>query len=111
MAGLTLAALGIVFGDIGTSPLYAFRAGFLKPESAVVTTDVVFGLISVFFWTLVVIIGIKYAFFILRADNRGEGGIFALLSLLPTAKEGSVFKLPPAQTCRQAARPKIRTTS
>ncbi len=99
MAGLTLAALGIVFGDIGTSPLYAFRAGFLKPESAVVTTDVVFGLISVFFWTLVVIIGIKYAFFILRADNRGEGGIFALLSLLPTAKEGSVFKLPPALLC------------
>jgi len=94
-AALTLAALGIVFGDIGTSPLYAFRSGFLRPESAAVTHDVVFGLISVFFWTLVIVIGIKYAFFILRADNRGEGGIFALLSLLPTPKEGTVFKLPP----------------
>jgi len=99
MAAMTLAALGIVFGDIGTSPLYAFRAGFLKPETDEVSTAIVFGLISVFFWTLVIIIGVKYAFFILRADNRGEGGIFALLSLLPTAKEGSVFKLPPTLLC------------
>ena len=94
MAALSLAALGIVFGDIGTSPLYAFRAGFLKPEASQISNEVVFGLISVFFWTLIFVIGIKYAFFILRADNRGEGGIFALLSLLPNAKEGSVFKLP-----------------
>ncbi len=94
MAALSLAALGIVFGDIGTSPLYAFRAGFLKPEVSQVSNEVVFGLISVFFWTLIIVIGIKYAFFILRADNRGEGGIFALLSLLPNTKESSVFKLP-----------------
>jgi len=94
MAALSLAALGIVFGDIGTSPLYAFRAGFLKPEASQISNEVVFGLISLFFWTLIFVIGIKYAFFILRADNRGEGGIFALLSLLPNAKEGSVFKLP-----------------
>jgi KUP system potassium uptake protein len=96
MAALSLAALGIVFGDIGTSPLYAFRAGFLKPEASQVSNEVVFGLISLFFWTLIFVIAIKYAFFILRADNRGEGGIFALLSLLPNSKEGSVFKLPPS---------------
>ncbi len=94
LAGLSIGALGIVFGDIGTSPLYAFREGFIGHGPENVTTDSVFGLISVFFWTLVVIIGVKYTFFILRADNRGEGGIFALLSLLPTSKEGSVFKLP-----------------
>jgi KUP system potassium uptake protein len=96
MAALSLAALGIVFGDIGTSPLYAFRAGFLKPEAGEVSNAIVFGLISLFFWTLIFVIAIKYAFFILRADNRGEGGIFALLSLLPNSKEGSVFKLPPS---------------
>lgn len=94
LAALTVGALGVVFGDIGTSPLYAFREGFEGTGADHVTTPAIFGLISVFFWTLVVVIGGKYAFFILRADNRGEGGIFALLSLLPLSKEGSVFKLP-----------------
>ena len=94
LAALSLAALGVVFGDIGTSPLYAFRAGFVEPTGAAVSHDVVFGLISIFFWTLIIVIGVKYAWFILRADNRGEGGILALLSLLPLANESSVFKLP-----------------
>ncbi len=94
LAAVALAALGVVFGDIGTSPLYAFRAGFIEPTAAAVSHDVVFGLISTFFWTLIIVIGIKYTLFILRADNRGEGGIFALLSLLPTVSEASVFKLP-----------------
>ncbi len=94
LAGLSLGALGIVFGDIGTSPLYAFREGFLGHGVEHVSQESVFGLISVFFWTLVVVIGIKYTHFILRADNRGEGGIFALLSLLTGSKEKSVFKLP-----------------
>ncbi len=98
-AGVVLAAIGIVFGDIGTSPLYALRAGFLLPGQESVSADavsepLVYGLISIFFWTLMLVISIKYVIFILRADNRGEGGIFALLSLLPTPKEGSVFKLP-----------------
>lgn len=94
LAAIALAALGVVFGDIGTSPLYAFRAGFLEPVASDVTPHVVFGLISVFFWTLIIVIAVKYALFILRADNRGEGGIFALLSLLPKVNEGTVFKLP-----------------
>jgi len=98
-AGVVLAAVGIVFGDIGTSPLYALRAGFLLPGQDTVSAEAVsepliYGLISVFFWTLVLVIGVKYVLFILRADNRGEGGIFALLSLLPTRQEGSVFGLP-----------------
>jgi KUP system potassium uptake protein len=94
LAGLTLGALGVVFGDIGTSPLYAFREGFLGAGHEAINTESVFGLISVFFWTLVLVIGIKYAFFILRADNRGEGGIFALLALLPKGDESSVARLP-----------------
>jgi len=98
-AGVVLAAIGIVFGDIGTSPLYALRAGFLVPGQESVSADavslpLVYGLISIFFWTLMLVISVKYLLFILRADNRGEGGIFALLSLLPTPKEGSVFGLP-----------------
>ncbi len=95
LAAVALGALGVVFGDIGTSPLYAFRAGFMEGATAAdVSQGVVFGLISTFFWTLLIIIGVKYALFILRADNRGEGGIFALLSLLPTVGESSVFKIP-----------------
>lgn len=94
LAAVALGALGVVFGDIGTSPLYAFKAGFVHAVPSAVTHDVVFGLISVFFWTLIIVIGVKYARFILRADNNGEGGIFALLSMLPRADEATVFKLP-----------------
>ncbi len=93
-AGLALGALGIVFGDIGTSPLYAFREGFIGHTADSMNPTAVYGLISLFFWTLVAVIGVKYAFFILRADNRGEGGIFALLALLPKPEEGRVSKLP-----------------
>jgi KUP system potassium uptake protein len=98
-AGVVLAAIGIVFGDIGTSPLYALRAGFLLPGEQSVSADavsepLVLGLISTFFWTLMLVISVKYMLFILRADNRGEGGIFALLSLLPNRQERNVFGLP-----------------
>jgi KUP system potassium uptake protein len=75
-----LAALGIVYGDIGTSPLYAFKqaadaGGTLSPET---TT----GIVSLILWSLIMIISIKYAILIMRADNHGEGGIVALLALL-----------------------------
>ncbi len=98
-AGVVIAAIGIVFGDIGTSPLYALRAGFLLHGQTSVSADavsqpMVYGLISIFFWTLILIISVKYVMFVLRADNRGEGGNFALLALLPTRQEGSVFGLP-----------------
>ena len=78
-AGL-LAALGVVFGDIGTSPIYtldtAFTIGVVKPEA-----DQVLGFLSLIVWSLIVVVGIWYAIFIMRADNRGEGGIFALMAL------------------------------
>ena len=75
-----LAALGIVYGDIGTSPLYAFKqaaisGGTLSPET-------ITGIVSLILWSLIMIISVKYAILIMRADNHGEGGIVALLALL-----------------------------
>ena len=81
LASLSLAALGIVYGDIGTSPLYAVRESFHPAHGLAVTPPNVLGVLSLIFWSLVLVISIKYLVFILRADNRGEGGIMALASL------------------------------
>ncbi|MBI5088038.1 MAG: KUP/HAK/KT family potassium transporter, partial [Actinobacteria bacterium] len=78
---MALGALGVVFGDIGTSPLYAFREAFEHHHLTVDKTNAL-GLASVAFWALVVIISIKYIGFVMRADNRGEGGILALTALV-----------------------------
>jgi KUP system potassium uptake protein len=87
MAGLTLAALGVVFGDIGTSPLYALQAVFNVDGRAVhVTRANVYGVISLVFWSITMIVSVKYVTFIMRADNDGEGGIMALTALLDGAK-------------------------
>jgi KUP system potassium uptake protein len=79
----SLLALGIVYGDIGTSPIYAFRASFVadSPRLAVTAPNVL-GILSLIFWALIVVISIKYLLLVMRADNRGEGGIVALVSLL-----------------------------
>ena len=79
----TLGALGIVYGDIGTSPLYAFRAA-IKAASVdgSPTPEAVLGAASLIIWSLILVVSLKYAILILRADNRGEGGIVALLALL-----------------------------
>ena len=79
----TLGALGIVYGDIGTSPLYAFKEA-IKAATAGGTpiADAVLGVVSLIIWSLILIISLKYAILIMRADNRGEGGIVALLALL-----------------------------
>lgn len=79
LAGLSLAALGIVYGDIGTSPIYAFRESF---RNIALTSDNILGISSLVFWALNIIISIKYLMFILRADNDGEGGPLALLTLI-----------------------------
>jgi KUP system potassium uptake protein len=79
---LSLAALGVVYGDIGTSPLYAIRECFTLPHGVAVTRENVLGIESLFFWSLTLVIVVKYLSFIMRADNRGEGGILALLALL-----------------------------
>src|SRR5437016_8051349 len=76
---LTLTALGVVYGDIGTSPLYALQECF-KPEYGITPThENVVGVLSLITWSLILVVSIKYIVFILRADNRGEGGILALL--------------------------------
>jgi len=84
---LALAALGVVYGDIGTSPLYAIRECFYGKHSIELVQANVYGVLSLIFWSLTIVISIKYIIFILRADNRGEGGIFALLGLIPTSKD------------------------
>ncbi|HAB15896.1 MAG TPA: potassium transporter Kup [Verrucomicrobiota bacterium] len=80
-AGLTLAALGVVYGDIGTSPLYAMRECFHASHGVPVTPANVLGVLSLIIWSLIMIVSIKYVVFVLRMGNRGEGGILALLSL------------------------------
>src|SRR4051812_28111266 len=81
-AALTLAALGVVFGDIGTSPLYALHAVFTTGKGVDATHAGVYGVISLVFWAITLVVSVKYLTFILRADNDGEGGIMALIALL-----------------------------
>ena len=79
--GLTIGALGVVFGDIGTSPLYAIREAFSPHYGLVANHDTVLGLLSLVFWALVLVVSVKYVTIITRADNEGEGGIMALMAL------------------------------
>lgn len=88
---LTFGALGVVFGDIGTSPLYAFKECFHVSHGIPITPDNVLGILSLIFWSLIVVVSIKYVTFIMRADNNGEGGIMALLALtLRTAQTNTL---------------------
>jgi KUP system potassium uptake protein len=94
LAGLSLAALGIVYGDIGTSPIYAFKECFAPGHGAPVSTANVLGVLSLIIWALILIVTIKYLVYVLRADNKGEGGILALLALaVPEAKSGHRSRL------------------
>jgi KUP system potassium uptake protein len=81
MAALAYGTLGVVFGDIGTSPLYAFRESFEHAELSV-TPDNAYGVASIVFWSLIIVISLKYLFLVMRADNHGEGGILALTALV-----------------------------
>jgi KUP system potassium uptake protein len=87
LAALSLGALGVVYGDIGTSPLYAMRECFAGPHSVAPSATNVLGVLSLIFWALITIISIKYLVFIVRADNRGEGGILALMALIRTERQ------------------------
>ncbi len=84
LAALTLGAIGVVYGDIGTSVLYAVKEVF---ESGHVpfTPDNIYGILSIFFWTLTIIVSLKYVVLVLRADNNGEGGLVAMLALASQA--------------------------
>src|SRR5688500_6804225 len=79
--GLTVGALGVVYGDRGTSPLYAFRECFIGPHKVDFTPHNVLGILSLIVWLLTTIVTIKYLTFVTRANNKGEGGILALMAL------------------------------
>ena len=81
LAGLSVAALGVVFGDIGTSPVYTFRECFNPEHGLPLDAGHVLGVLSMIFWALIIVVTVKYVLLIMRADNQGEGGILALLAL------------------------------
>jgi KUP system potassium uptake protein len=81
LAGLSVAALGVVFGDIGTSPVYTFRECFNPERGLPLDAEHVLGVLSMIFWALIIVVAVKYVLLIMRADNQGEGGILALLAL------------------------------
>jgi len=81
LGALTLAALGVVFGDIGTSPLYAFKEAFSGPHGLPLTEPNVLAVLSLMFWSITLVVSLKYVVLVLRFDNGGEGGILALLAL------------------------------
>src|SRR5689334_15071866 len=85
---LMVGAIGVVYGDIGTSPLYTMKESFLGPHPLAVHRLHIFGVLSLIFWTLMMIVTLKYVRVAMRADNRGEGGSFALLSLIARNLEG-----------------------
>ncbi len=92
MAALTLGALGVVFGDIGTSPLYALQTVFTADHHAVhASAGDVYGVISLVFWSITMVVSVKYVTFIMRADNDGEGGIMALTALVQRARVNSAM--------------------
>lgn len=93
LAGLVVGAIGVVFGDIGTSPLYTIREAFSPHYGLVADHDTVLGVLSMIFWSLILVVTIKYVTIIMRADNDGEGGIMALMALaqrcLPTGSRSA----------------------
>ena len=78
LSTLILGAIGVVFGDIGTSPLYTLKAVFGAPHAPPVNEASILGILSIIFWGFVFVVSLKYIFFVMRADNHGEGGIIAL---------------------------------
>ena len=89
---LAFGTLGIVFGDIGTSPIYAFRESFEHSELEV-APDTAYGVASVVFWSLIIVISLKYLFLVMRADNHGEGGILALTALVMPTPDRPMTKI------------------
>ncbi|MDP1521995.1 MAG: potassium transporter Kup [Methylotenera sp.] len=93
LSALTLAALGVVFGDIGTSPLYTIKEVFSVSTHPVPLTEAnMYGILSLIVWALIMVVSVKYVAFIMRADNRGEGGIMALLALASQSAAGDLKK-------------------
>ena len=82
---LTIGSLGVVFGDIGTSPLYAFRSALSAMEGEAVRRADVYGVVSLALWALIMVVTVKYVLFLMRADNKGEGGVLSLMALAQRA--------------------------
>ena len=90
LSALMLAAIGVVFGDIGTSPLYALKECFSPEHGIPFSEDAVFGIISLMFWAILLVVTFKYVIFVMRADNKGEGGVLSLMALaLRSMKTGT----------------------
>lgn len=81
-AFLAITALGVIYGDIGTSPLYTIKECFSGKHGVIPTPENILGILSMIFWSLILVVGLKYVVFIMQADNKGEGGIFSLLAML-----------------------------
>ncbi len=81
MRELAIAPIGDVFGDIGTSPLYSLKEAFSPAHGIPLTESSILGVISLLFWAIILVVGIKYLLFVMRADNNGEGGVLALMAL------------------------------
>jgi KUP system potassium uptake protein len=88
LPALMLGAIGVVFGDIGTSPLYTMKESFIGPHPLAVNQPHVFGVLSLIFWSLMLVVTVKYVFVTMRAHNKGEGGSFALLAMISRTVEG-----------------------
>jgi len=88
--GLMVLAIGVVFGDIGTSPLYALKECFSQQHGIPLTPESILGVLSMLFWAVIIVVALKYILFVMNADNKGEGGILALMAVsLRTAVSGS----------------------
>lgn len=92
VASLAVASLGVVYGDIGTSPLYAMKEIFSGTYAVSLTPNGVFGVLSLIFWSMMIVISLKYVIFIMRADNQGEGGIMALMALVLRTSSEDILK-------------------
>jgi KUP system potassium uptake protein len=89
LTALTIACIGVVFGDIGTSPLYALKESFSIAHGIPLSNDAILGIISMLFWSMIIVVSLKYVYFILKADNNGEGGILALMALALRKDQGN----------------------
>lgn len=94
LATLVVGAVGVVFGDIGTSPIYAFRETFVGHHKLLVDPAHIYGVLSLIFWSMMIVVTFKYVTIIMRADNKGEGGSLALLALINRQSEGARWSTP-----------------
>ncbi len=108
--GLALGALGIVYGDIGTSPLYALKECVTPPHGVAAAPENIFGLLSLIFWAIILVVSVKYITFVMRADNKGEGGVLSLMSLAARVRQAN--NAPPEEETdlRQGKRKALRAS-